>query len=225
MFMTPDEIHAEYQPLDADRHERGTDTYVSGSSWNPATPSTGGSEWGDLAHNKEKPPQPQYGATPGGGWYNRTQGGGKWVTHEVTESDEDLYARKLSEAQGYADEDEYPEHKLMVGNSSRYSGETYHSARTTTGGGHESSWESEMRYTPGNKATLHEAIGEEGVKSPIRLGQTIGSQGKPEIVGGHHRVASATEHAQYGNWSHQFLPVLHYKNIGEAKSDPTFKYT
>jgi hypothetical protein len=247
MFMTPSEIHAGYQPLDADREEHGRDTYIPRGS--DRSTFTGGSG---------------YRRTTGGSYAGYTHYGSKYKTVEETESDEALYARKLDEAQGYGDEDSY-EPKMVGGRSSRWSGETYHPRETGsihrhtgpapegksrlfaeklgegsqaahwTQGASKSSWESPQRYTPSEPGmTLHESIGESGVQSPIRLGTAgaKGSMGKPQIVGGHHRLASATEHATYGkpgeygsSWGHQFLPVLHYTDIGAAKSDQSFKYT
>jgi len=209
MFMTPAEIHAEYQPLDADRHEQGHETYIPRGS--DRSTFQGGSG---------------YRRTTQGGYAGYTEGGGKYKDVETPESNDELWSRKLDEAQGYGEEDGFE--PKMVGASSRWSGATWHSSRVTTGGGHESSWEGSERYHPSEKMSLHESIGETGVQSPIHLGQTIGSEGKPEVVGGHHRLASATEHASYGNWSHQFLPVLHHASIFAARSNPsqqTYKYT
>lgn len=206
MFMTPSEIHAGYQALDADRFETGRETYVPRGS--DRSTFQGGSG---------------YRRTTGGSYAGYTHFGSKYKTVEETETDEALYARKLDEAQGYGDEDEGG--AKMVGASSRWSGETYHPAT-----GSQSSWESEMRYTPSEKITLHESIGEEGVTHPIRLGTggEVGSMGKPQVVGGHHRLASATEHAQWGGKGEQFVPVLHHESIHEARSQPTqraYKYT
>ena len=72
--------------------------------------------------------------------------------------------------------------------------------------------------------SLHESIGKEGVQSPIRLSEDVGNaegvrgtEGKRQLAGGHHRLASASAHEASGTWSHQFVPVLHYTDINEAK--------
>jgi hypothetical protein len=232
MFMTPAEIHQEYQPLDADRYDRETYQPYSGSSTYHSPAVRGQAQTYDTAGNMM--------------W--RTQGGSKYG--EVPESDEELWERKRNEA--YGEDDEYGyEAKLVGGSSSRWSGGTphYHGGGTPTADLSTrqrearssaqsealrsapqfrksqmapSYWtESSERYhegTPGT--TLGESIEAEGVKSPIRLGQTIGSMGKPEIVGGHHRLAVATQVNP-----HQFVPVLHHTDIFEAKSNPAYKYT
>lgn len=40
---------------------------------------------------------------------------------------------------------------------------------------------------------LAQGIIEHGVKKPVSLGQAVGSEGKPQIVGGHHRLAVMRE--------------------------------
>ena len=60
------------------------------------------------------------------------------------------------------------------------------------------------------------SIDESGVKSPIRLGQQKGSEGKRQIVGGHHRLASATDIDDK-----QLVPVLpdDHKSFGASPAD------
>ena len=224
MFMTPHEIHAEYQPLDADRY--GRESY---QPWSGSKTYTGGSRqtYDDM-----------------GEYAQVSRGGTKYGQRQ--ETDEELWQRKANEAYGESDDDDYGYVASSVGGSpSRWSGETphYHGGGTPTADlstrqaqerGYaqigrtpqtdpHSYWTQteNPRYHPGTPGTtLGESIEAEGVHSPIRLGQTIGSMGKPEIVGGHHRLAVATQVNP-----HQFVPVLHHTDIVEAKLNPSYKYT
>ena len=65
---------------------------------------------------------------------------------------------------------------------------------------------------------LTDSILEEGVKKPVSLGFSTGSTGKREVVGGHHRLAVMREESP-----DEYIPVVHYPNFYQAKSDP--KYT
>ena len=138
MFMTPREIHSQYQPLDNDRLEVEDDR-AGDRTQRPYT--TQGFE------NEYVPSEGQY----------RRQ-----ASHEGvhTEDSDALWERKLDE-----------------------------------------SWDD----------GLHVSIDESGVKSPIRLGQQKGSEGKRQIVGGHHRLASATDIDDQ-----QLVPVLHDESFGSA---------
>lgn len=215
MFMTPAEIHAGYQPLDADREMSGDYDRASYSGSDTWTKGAGYHEINRPTHT---------GGPQRRDWAERTTGGGRLT--EATETDDQLWDRKLDEAQSYGQRTAGGSGVRMIGQkSSHWSGGSYYPAT-----GSQSSYESPERYTPGEPGmTLHESIGEHGVQSPVRLGSEIGSQGKPQIVGGHHRLASATEHASWGGMKgEQFIPVLHHKNISEARSDPTqraFKYS
>jgi hypothetical protein len=70
--------------------------------------------------------------------------------------------------------------------------------------------------------TLAESIISEGVLNPIRLGVAGSYSGKPQLVGGHHRMAVARVHRP-----DDLAPVLYHHDIDEAKSDETarsYKY-
>jgi hypothetical protein len=70
-------------------------------------------------------------------------------------------------------------------------------------------------------SSMVESIINQGVLSPIRLGtENIGSQGKQEMVGGHHRFAVALNHAP-----DKLVPVLFHKDIFDAKADRSYPYT
>ena len=194
MFMTPSEIHERYQPLDADRHEVGHETYRTGSTWDPSTPFTGGSEGVTCAATRTSPERPRYGNTSGGGWYNRTSGGNKWVTHEAR--DERRVVRPQAgrgsglgrRGRGLRPQDgrrqvfalvgrDVPPSPVGVNPSSHRSCSQARADSSLsrsvlnpahwTQGPDKSSWESSQRYHPGTEgAPLHEDIGEHGVTHP-----------------------------------------------------------
>ena len=53
---------------------------------------------------------------------------------------------------------------------------------------------------------LRSEIEEEGVQKPVSLGTNIGSQGKPQVVGGHHRIATMADLDP-----DELMPVIHIK--------------
>jgi hypothetical protein len=59
---------------------------------------------------------------------------------------------------------------------------------------------------------LHEEIMEHGVQKPVSLGQQFGNSGKPQVVGGHHRIAVMGEESP-----DELMPVLHFKSFGQAR--------
>ena len=46
------------------------------------------------------------------------------------------------------------------------------------------------------------------MEHPVHLGTQFGSQGKPQIVGGHHRIAAALE-----TRPDDLIPVVHHEDI------------
>lgn len=212
MFMTPREIHAGWSPLDGDRE----DSYDSGGgSWQGSSAFTG------REYNSQGEPNSYYDDTSGGGAkYRRNTSG--------IESDEQLWDRKLEESQEfskhgqYEDADSDPLHRGGRGGSTMGS---YQGAPTGASQGtpsdsawdrhysREGSWENrrqEARYDQGE--SLYDSIRSEGVRGPIRLGQQIGSMGKPQVVGGHHRLAAATDINP-----NRLVPVLHDWDIHSAR--------
>jgi len=218
MFMTPTEIHAGWSPLDGDRME----SYDEGS-WG-----RGSSQYTKREYNSQGEPNSYYDDTTGGGAkYRRNTSG--------MESDEQLWDRKLDEAHEYGVHGQYGEfgsenggrsqdplfrgaHSTMgpyMGSASVRTGASEPS--TTAWDRHydrEASWDNrrEAQYDTGS--SLAESIRDEGVRGPIRLGQQIGSMGKPQIVGGHHRLAAATHYAP-----NRLVPVLHDWSIQSARDE------
>jgi hypothetical protein len=239
MFMTPREIHEGWSPLDGDREDSwgGDGTYEG--TYSPKSWETGHT-W-DTGVGTTQANRRNYGthSGPGGGdsgTIRRDRRGGKVRLYDRgqeggTEDDEQLWARKLDEAQEYGahgqHEDKGSDPLYAGGGGGRTMGsyEGYPTQRT----GHsnsepsdsawdrhyerEAAWNQRREDQHGNYGqSLYDSIREEGVKGPIRLGQEIGSMGKPQIVGGHHRLAAATEAAP-----NRLVPVLHDKNIWSAR--------
>jgi hypothetical protein len=74
---------------------------------------------------------------------------------------------------------------------------------------HYEDWNEEQSYGP----SLHDRIAAEGIQSPVHLGfGNTGMLGKPQVLGGHHRLA-----AQEDIDPDQFIPVKHWKSIHEAR--------
>lgn len=212
MFMTPREIHSQYQPLDADREEG----YRSGE-WTESSRTTGGgsnefvrSGYGQHRH------------------YQRP---------DKEETSPDLWDRKYDEASmtpqerryEYGGETPAPKSFDWEAALERRSAPTRPNTESSTAMGEyehrEGSYlnrkaeEHEERQYEKDNTSLVDSIRQTGVQSPVHLGQQFGSEGKPEIVGGHHRIAVATRHAP-----DTLIPVLHHKDIRAARTT-SYPYT
>ena len=232
MFMTPREIHEKYQPLDADRHE----SYDVERTDTRAGEVTSRSERTDYVINRRRhsagTDEPGYrrNSSPVGGGYGE-------------ESDEQLWDRKYDEASyEYGAGGQHGRSARYINQAgdetSAYASAVYHPtgqprSNYTTGGqyhtgssappathGFYKTHYNEPVEDPEEGMSLADSIASSGVRSPIRLGETIGSKGKPEVVGGHHRLAVATYHNP-----NELVPVLHHRSISDAKRDQTYKYT
>ena len=230
MFMTPREIMGQYQALDGDRRSEGDHLYTARSQ------NTEGMD-NYPRKNADGVPFPDMvtSARPGADpekpyWYM-----------PAPESDEHLYARKLEEAK-MPPEDYQEVHRGGGSSSGRPSSdmsmgiwdrsdapEPYTAGHTATyeynmeqfvQDRQDSIWNKQAAYDEKQGGSLYDSIASEGARSPVRLGRTIGSKGKPQIVGGHHRLAAQADINQ-----DQFMPVLHHEDIGSAKNDPYYKYT
>jgi hypothetical protein len=74
----------------------------------------------------------------------------------------------------------------------------------------------------GTRTNLKDNILDEGVKNPVSLQvnmQKTGSRGKPEILGGHHRVAVMNDHKP-----DTFMPVEHFKDSWDAGTSLRDRY-
>jgi hypothetical protein len=220
MFMTPNEIHAQYQPLDADREESESEPWASGGT--PRSTARSQTE-GNVRHGLYRRGVDTSGTYQASTYGTKYRGG-----DYEPESDEQLWDRKLDESQY--------EH-TVPGKATLYGTPHYHGGGTSTSQlntgqqearsrardydtGQRSYWTEQVKRPSTEETSLYDSIQFEGVKSPIRLGQTVGSMGKREIVGGHHRLASQTDIDP-----NRLVPVLHHEDIFEAKSNPSYKYT
>jgi hypothetical protein len=198
MFMTPREIHAKYQGLDSDVMDRET--------WEPPTaPRTG-----ESIQPRKPEGWEQYQTT--GGHVDaryRTSGGGKAVVRPETH--EQMWARKLEETMIAGRHGQHYEGAMEYGDVGEVDDPfEYLHTQGTFGSGSSGDW-----HPPEHEEeTMHESIQRKGVLAPVHLGTfgRVGSQGKREIVGGHHRIAAATDVAP-----DQPIPVMHHEDIWGAK--------
>lgn len=205
MFMTPREVLRDYQPLDADR-------WGSHGSQGPAVTGSSGTGIGtamNSAGDNVRHGQFRVGHDTGGTFQASTYG----TKHRPrAETHDEMMDRKLDESMGHGDVGE-GSWDPMVRRQTRvdtawYGSDTYvppHGERMSAG-----------------RETLHESVSKHGVTHPLSLGTggKLGLLGKPQIVGGHHRLA-----AQFDTDPDRHMPVLHYHSVMDAQNDPTRRYT
>jgi hypothetical protein len=268
MFMTPNEIHKRWQPLDADRHD--TDYgYDGGTEWGTRQPKswdTGNTmptdinEAGTATHDRVQRRAPgvhEGSAAAAGSGYGdtgtimRSRGGGKTRLRQrgsgepEMESDDELWDRKLNETHQFGPGGQHEEYggtdsdplkaAHNTGTLGSYKGSPTGASRFYAGEGPRPSsgaWErhyereeshenrrQEQRETNHAAGSMYDSIAEKGVLGPIRLGRQTGSQGKMEVVGGHHRLAAATDIDP-----NKLVPVLHDETIWDAQRPPKGGY-
>jgi hypothetical protein len=233
MFMTPREITEQYQPLDGDREDRRWDDNRGGQTDNP---------WGEFTAR----PRNTQGGTNTPRRFNRDGGmrplnteehkGRPYFYHSGTESDQDVWDRKLYESQMTTSEyndarglDESTGSKDYFNNTGSLAARaSYPKSEDYTGTNYDDLYDdrdeykgikqAEYNFNKENSSTLYDSIREEGVQFPVHLGSQFGSSGKPEVVGGHHRVAAALDIAP-----DQPIPVLHHNDLSDARSDSNRK--
>lgn len=200
MFMTPREIHKRWEPLYGDRH----DAYGMTDA---------GTETRAL--------QPHV--------THQTAGGSRYQSDYV-ETDEELWGRKLDESMmpkrdygmdvhgmGSANTDDFINQLDLTTNYP-----AYESGHTATFDERAESWAERKaeQWRAEQDDSLYDSIAREGVRSPVRLGESHkhwgGQTPKPQIVGGHHRLAAATDIDEDA-----LIPVLHHEDIAEARSGRT----
>lgn len=199
MFMTPREIHARYQPLDGDRYDSSAGSHEFSTS---------------------------------GGFAMTTGSPDRIARENEMETDDELWDRKLEESQ-YSKRDYAMDRGEGVTGTGTFVDRLYdRDSGPVRQTGHTETWEAKEEsyvnrkigaWRESHEESLYDSIAKSGVRSPIRLGEAEGMMGKPEIVGGHHRLAAQTDLNQ-----DQFVPVLHHEDIGEARSKRTergYKYT
>jgi hypothetical protein len=205
MFMTPREIHAKYQGLDADLmdySEQGEERFGTASA--SRANSSGGFDsgyhyqgWGVAPTNTRT--------------YYQSRTGGKY--RQEPETHAQMWDRKLEESQ------EMGKHGQHEGHG-RYDRDPYASAHTGGGSGGSSGGGSDWEPPEHEYESLYDSVARKGVMAPVHLGTFggVGSQGLREIVGGHHRIAAATDVAP-----DQPIPVMHHEDIWGARA--TGKYS
>lgn len=214
MFMTPREITSQYQPLDGDRQE----------AWPERMPSTD-NKYGEYTARSRNTQGDSNGR-------RRTDEhkGKPYYYNPGMETDQQVWDRKLDESQAYPED-----YADMRGEGMSYSKDyfndtgslrnnaSYPKTSDFTGTGktddlyeerHEYKGLKQMDYEyDKNNDSLYDSIRESGVQYPVHLGTQFGSSNKPEVVGGHHRIAAALDAAPDSP-----IPVLHHTNINDARS-------
>lgn len=205
MFMSAREIEAKWQPLDGDRKE------VYGGRGETRT----GGTLPESQYATDKLPRKNW-YTPGGRDRAWTTGGEHLsrsrVIKENIETDEQLWDRKAEEAY----DPEYSPVSAKRANSftmrsATTGGRSNQPMGTDTANTYEQPQGAHFRHSW--DTTLGESIESVGVKYPVHLGQTKGSQGKPQVVGGHHRMA-----VMRNLNPDQLMPVLHHQDLKHARS-------
>ena len=226
MFMTPREIVNKYQVLDADRE----DVYDERGGWGTNRPETTAGNANRVVSTGIRDLQKQHGRTD----YKYTR-----YEESGTETDEQVLSRKVEESQ--YDPEYYAEMRgesfsgaMRSFNPESALGRSSAPGHFGLGGSTNRNWsdtewdEHEMKvdsylsrkqdehYRRQAEApeppSLYESIQEGGVQHPVHLGTQFGSQGKPQIVGGHHRIAAALD-----TRPDDLIPVLHHEDIYDAK--------
>lgn len=214
MFMTPRQILQHYQVLGGDREELGN----FDPDWDE--PATGrGRTWdftGRPTRTGGRPNITGQRYTPSG----NLQGG--YFRQPGMETDEEVWSRKLAESQ--MDPDEYEEHRQ--GQARKFDWETAlerpsapQPPSSSAGSSRWDSYEMHQDSYLGRKQSefyerpsLYESVRDQGVQMPVHLSTQFGDMGKPEIVGGHHRIAAALSARP-----DDYIPVLHHRDIHEAQ--------
>ena len=211
MFMTPREIMGKYQPLDGDRNDRGT------AAWDDRS-----NEYTNRSRNTRG--DTNYPLRSGIARAHPHAQGRTHMYNPGEETDDQLWDRKLSESMmskgdyDLAVRGEFQEPE-QSGGDDRSDFPRWETGHTRTFGSRMDSWQGHRDSSYDRKVadyyegeSLHESIAREGVQHPIRLGSETGSSGKPQVVGGHHRLAAANSINDQ-----QLLPVLHDQNLMSAR--------
>lgn len=227
MLMSAREIMNQYQVLDGDRQHREDDR-AGMPTWRSHT--TGGGTNPEIDTRERQwlaPMMERHGTSLASQTHYR---GG-----EHDETDEQVWERKTEEAslspadykaarEGSGAQVSVPGWDTMMARSSApkmgSSWEHGHRGYTSAQESHDLKAQSYMdrrydqiqqdaEYGPSLIDHLRETG---GVEAPVRLGTEHGSQGKPEVIGGHHRIA-AMGHIN----PDQLMPVVHDVNLWHAR--------
>ena len=248
MFMSGQEIMDEYQPLDGDRSPIDDDQPITKQERRPHPgPAENGPQYPverdvDVAKYGVR----AWGNTTGGDAFFRSAGGTAKKTIDTREEDDDeLWSRKLSESKMAPNEYDLahnafaknmPEMSdVQFGNSmpvrAKHEGTTSFEDREydyylDKDMQQDAKYEEKLEAYESPDNSLYNQIAREGVRSPISLNDPdnytkFGESGKPQIAGGHHRLA-----AQFDQDPEKLMPVLHWADgTNEAKASEVWKYT
>jgi hypothetical protein len=196
MFMTPNEIHAQYQPLDADRHDAWDERV--GDYTNRSRSTGGRSNYSVRTAADGRPKEASHYRT------------------EHPETDQQVWDRKLSESQMSKSEYDEEVHGTQRPPEMSEGGTgypSYHTGHTSTFEARQESWDASRDRSHQGKldeyysgGSLYDSVAKEGVQYPLHLGTEVGSSGKPQVAGGHHRLAAAAAINP-----EQLLPVVHHQ--------------
>jgi hypothetical protein len=184
MFMSAHEITTKYQPLDADRERTGGGSW----GWDPMSSAVGSMPRSAMT---EATPRSTHENEPDIRVYNATHhtatrgGGPGWRTGGGS-----LYRPR-------------PDYE---GPSETHETDTELWERKA---------EESADFITAGHGSLYESVEAEGVKNPVHLStEQMGSFGKQQIIGGHHRIAVSLE-----TDPHRLIPVLHQPDILTAKAE------
>lgn len=272
-FMTPREIRSEYQALDGDREPTWNLERIPTSRQHPSRENVR-YQYHDAYGKTLTDPKPirAVGQTSGGSGYQRDfqynqypqngygTGIPKGEAYKSTygeESDDQLFARKLSESQMTRSErygsdwrDFFPEDQLDIdsvhtSDIKSYIGSTPKRSDygSNTSGSYdyqdavewhsnekrEAKWQERRERVrraeedAGEETTLYDMMRQGDVPGRVSLQDPLtrnkGSQGKPSILGGHHRIAAMEDIDP-----DRLMPVVYHRDLMSAKSDRSYPY-
>lgn len=229
MFMTPNEIMSKYQAWDGDRDEAEEDGNYTNSPFNRD---------GILNAPRKNEHGQEYRNMPA------ALGDGKgnhWRT-PLMETDAELYSRKVAESKLPTDEyhdvhrgggpgarpdtalsdtdwqnaferSDAPVYKTDHTDTYNYNEEQFGAQRVN------SRMLAQQAYD--EHPSLYASVASEGARSPVHLGDLVGKQGKPQVIGGHHRLG-----IQADVDPNQPMPVWHSSGgPADARKDPYTDYS
>jgi hypothetical protein len=241
MLMSAKEIMNQYQVLDGDRQAKYDERQYQ-PTWRSAT--TGGGT-NDPIRTQDRPWLERQAQQAGTNLASQTHFRGG----EHEESDAAVWARKLDEAHmspgdyhaaRYGSDypgPEPPGYETLAGRSSAPQNplhnpnmgmSTFRRSSSSIEESHDMKMQSyvdrkymEHDHYQNYGPSLVQHIRESGgVESPVRLGTELGSQGKPQVIGGHHRIAAMSDIDP-----DQPMPVVHDVNIWHARQSSAYPYT
>lgn len=183
MFMTPKEIVSQYQPLDGDRQDHYEEPTAMGTTYRAETDNE---VWQRKSSEAQLSPRDYFEAREG-----------------------ESFQTPAFDVEGVMDRTSYPRMSASNPSTSAWEEHEYRegSYLERKHQEHLDSWDRRM-----GQQSLWGAVRQGGVQTPVHLGQQFGSSDKPQVVGGHHRIASALD-----TRPNDLLPVIHHESIHSAR--------